>query len=112
MAAVLCVDVYRPIHDAVEADSIATVRVLLCAGADVTMKKYSGETLLHLAKSAEMKYFIEGLLTDCFYISATILGIMFLCPSSVCVCPSVMFSVISVACIEEFSCQQCILGQR
>jgi len=60
-----CVDAYacRPIHDAVEADSIATVRLLLCAGADVTMKKYSGDTLLHLAKSAEMKCFIKGLLT-------------------------------------------------
>ena len=54
--------VRRPIHDAVEADSVATVRVLLCAGADVTMKKYSGDTVLHLAKSTEMKHFIEGLL--------------------------------------------------
>lgn len=58
--------VYRPIHDAVEADSIATVRLLLCAGADVTMKTYSGDTVLHLAKSAEMKRFIEGLLIYCF----------------------------------------------
>jgi len=53
----------RPIHDAVEADSLATVRQLLCAGADITMKKYSGETVLHLAKSAEMKQFIQGLFT-------------------------------------------------
>jgi len=45
----------------VEADSLATVRQLLCAGADISMKKYSGETVLHLAKSAEMKRFIQGL---------------------------------------------------
>jgi len=64
----LCIDVYRPIHDAVEADSISTVRVLLCAGADVSMQKYSGDTVLHLVKSPEMKRFIEGLcfLTVCF----------------------------------------------
>ena len=53
--------VSRPIHDAVEADSLPTVRQLLCAGADITMKKYSGETVLHLAKSDEMKQFIQGL---------------------------------------------------
>ena len=58
--------VHRPIHDAVEADNINTVRVLLCAGADVTMRKYSGDAVLHLAKSPEMKRFIEGLLTSCF----------------------------------------------
>ena len=58
-----CVSLYRPIHDAVEADSITTVRLLLSAGADVTMKKYSGESVLHLAKSAEMKHFIKGLVT-------------------------------------------------
>jgi len=58
----LYVNACRPIHDAVEADNIATVRLLLCAGADITMKKYSGESVLHLAKSADMKRFIEGLL--------------------------------------------------
>ena len=57
--------VYRPIHDAVEADNLATVRQLLCAGADISMKKYSGESVLHLAKSAEMKQFIQGLITLC-----------------------------------------------
>ena len=51
-----------------EADNIATVRVLLCAGADVTMKKYSGDTVLHLAKSTEMKRFVEGLVANCFLV--------------------------------------------
>ena len=55
-----CVNVCRPIHDAVEADSISTVHLLLCAGADVTMKKYSGESVFHLAKSNDMKRFIQG----------------------------------------------------
>jgi len=49
----------------VEADNLATVRQLLCAGADISMKKYSGESVLHLAKSAEMKQFIQGLITLC-----------------------------------------------
>ena len=60
----MCTCVFRPIHDAVEADNIATVRLLLCAGADISMQKYSGETVLHLVKSAEMKQFIKGRLTD------------------------------------------------
>src|SRR6218665_2014784 len=51
----------RPIHEAVDSDSLEMVRLLLSAGADINLTTYSGKTVQDLAKSPEMKDFIKGL---------------------------------------------------
>jgi ankyrin repeat protein len=50
----------RPLHDAVESDNIETVRLLLSAGADVSLTTYSGKTVFHLCRSEHMRNFLQG----------------------------------------------------
>jgi ankyrin repeat protein len=50
----------RPLHDAVESDNVELVRLLLAAGADVSLTTYSGKTVFHLCRSEQMKNFLQG----------------------------------------------------
>ena len=94
----------RPIHDAVEANSISTVRVLLCAGADVSMQKYSGETVLHLVKSLEMKRFIEGLylLTFCMFLALHFCALAVVIIFAVCSCYCAFVLILCCHCSDEW----------
>lgn len=54
---------YRPLHEAVDADDLPMVRLLLSAGADINLSTYSGKTVHDLARSQSMKEFIKGTFT-------------------------------------------------
>jgi len=54
------VTVCRPLHDAVDADCIEIVRLLLAAGADINLTTYSGKTVESLACSHDMRTFLRG----------------------------------------------------
>lgn len=49
-----------PIHDAVAADNLPAVWMLLNHGADPTLATYSGQTAVKLAQSPGMKTFLKG----------------------------------------------------
>jgi len=52
--------IFRPIHDAVENDNVALVRMLLIFGADPTLSTYSGKTPLKIARSEKLQKLLEG----------------------------------------------------
>jgi hypothetical protein len=57
---VMMMHLFRPLHDAVETDSLQMVRLLLASGADITLVTYSEKTVFSLAQSLEMKEFLHG----------------------------------------------------
>lgn len=50
----------RPLHDAVENDHLAIVRLLLSYGADPTLATYSGRTIMKMTHSELMERFLTG----------------------------------------------------
>ena len=59
------VNLFRPLHDAVENDHIEITRVLLAYGADLQITTYSGKTPVKMARSKEMETFLKGALMSC-----------------------------------------------
>jgi len=53
---------FRPLHDAVDSDSVEIVRILLASGADINLTTYSGKTVESLACSHDMRTFFRGLM--------------------------------------------------
>lgn len=66
-----------PIHDAVAADSLAAVWMLLNHGADPTLATYSGQTAVKLAQSPSMKTFLKGNVYPYFLITTVFCKLYF-----------------------------------
>ncbi|CAD5123099.1 DgyrCDS11473 [Dimorphilus gyrociliatus] len=63
-ANVTCNDGTRPLHEAIDAGHIQLVRLLLAYGADFNFPTYSGRTPLSLAKTDQMKKFLNDYISD------------------------------------------------
>lgn len=51
---------FRPLHDAVENNHFEMVRLLLSCGADIHLATYTGQKVLDLARTPEMKALLRG----------------------------------------------------
>lgn len=63
-ANVTCNDGTRPLHEAIDAGHVQLVRLLLAYGADFNFPTYSGRTPLSLAKTDQMKKFLNDYISD------------------------------------------------